>query len=258
MLQDLPLSPHWRHQHLEETDSTMLYLKREEWTKVPEEFVLLTADYQTAGRGQRGTSWEASRADNLLFGIRLHPTFLSPQQSFFLSEVQALAVAEALEPLVADVTLKWPNDVYVGERKICGMLLEHTLRGTTLADTLTGVGLNVNQQQFLGDAPNPVSIYQLLGHEVDRAALLTDIVQHFEARYRQLQRGETVALHNAYLSRLYRREGFHPFDVPSGGRIEAAIAAVLPDGRLVLRRRDGAQQAYAFKEVSFVLSPSRR
>lgn len=250
------LPNNWFHRHLTETDSTMLHLRREDFAHHAEEFVLLTADYQTAGRGQRGTHWEAERGVNLLFGILCHPTFLRATEQFFLSEVQALAVADALAERLDgtsnEVSIKWPNDIYVGDRKICGMLLEHDLCEQHISTTVTGVGVNVNQRQFLSDAPNPVSLRQLLNADTPREELMEQIALNFERYYRELQRGHAEALHRHYLAHLYRRTGFHHYATPDGQAFLATIADVKPTGLLVLQTADGKQREFAFKKIKYL------
>lgn len=245
------LSAHWYAQCVAHTDSTMLQLRRPEWAERPETFALLHTDYQTAGRGQRGTVWESAPGENLLFGVVFRPTFLPAVQQFFLSEALALAVADAVRPYADGISVKWPNDIYWHDRKLAGMLLEHTLRGNSIAHTVAGVGLNVNQSRFVGDAPNPVSLRQVVGHDVSRAALLESILQQFESNYFMLQRGETAQLHDRYMQCLYRREGWYTYR-DRNGRFTARIAGISPQGVLTLERPDGQMSDYAFKEVSFL------
>lgn len=245
---DLPAG--WTALHLPETDSTMSALRRQPASDAP--FELLTADFQTAGHGQRGTVWEAEREQNLLFSFRFHPHFLPAARQFALSEALSLAIVRALRPLGMEATVKWPNDIYVGQRKLCGMLLEHTLAGNAIATTLTGVGVNVNQTDFQGDAPNPVSLRQLLGHSTDRAALLGEILRHFEALYNNLSQDCADQVHADYLHHLFRREGLHPYR-DAQGPFMASIADITPQGLLVLQRPDGSRRAYAFKDVCFQL-----
>ena len=245
------LSAHWYAECVAHTDSTMLQLRRPEWAEHPETFALLHTDYQTAGRGQRGTVWESAPGENLLFGIVFRPTFLPAAQQFCLSEALALAVADAVGQHTDGISVKWPNDIYWHDRKLAGMLLEHTLRGSRIAHTLAGVGLNVNQREFAGDAPNPVSLRQVVGHGVPRAALLESILQHFEANYFMLQRGGAEQLHARYLQCLYRREGWHAYR-DGNGPFTARIAGISPQGVLTLERPDGQTNGYAFKEVSFL------
>lgn len=247
------LSPAWCRVSLLSTDSTMLQLRCPEVVAHHNRrFLLLTADFQTAGRGQRGSSWEAAAGLNLLFGIRIRPDFLPAAAQFALSEVQALAVAFALDEYVAHITVKWPNDIYYKNQKIAGMLLEHELCGPHIASTITGVGININQRTFVSDAPNPVSLYQILGREVDREELLRSVCSHFEQLYDRLEAGGHEALHALYLSRLYRRQGSYPFQLPDGRRFVARIAGVTPQGMLRLADEAGRETLFAFKEVRFL------
>lgn len=244
--------PGWEHRHVEETASTMLDLQQPPYADATAPFLLLTADYQTAGRGQRGTHWEAARGENLLFGIRLHPHAVRPGRQFLLSEVQALAVAETLEEIVGSIRVKWPNDIYWLDTKICGMLLEHTLVGPQIDTTITGVGLNVNQVVFESDAPNPMSLRQITGSIFDREQLMRHIAWHFHRLYRRLLNGGEGTIHRAYLRRLYRRDGRRHRFRDANGDFEAEIKTVLPDGRLMLRDEKQKLRTYAFKEVQYL------
>lgn len=247
-LLDLPHG--FYHLHLPETDSTMHCLLRPDLSARSEPFVLVTSDFQTAGHGQRGTVWEAASGRNLLFSFACHPTFMSAGEQFRLSEALALSVAESLDKLLESVSVKWPNDIYAGDRKICGMLLEHDLSGSQIHTTRTGVGLNVNQRRFESDAPNPVSMWQLLHCDTERGPLLSDILHRFCTYYHMLQNGGAHTVDERYAARLYRREGFHPF-CDARGPFSACIHAVRPDGHLILRDDRGRLRTYAFKEVRF-------
>ena len=242
----------WHHTHLEETDSTMLQLKKQAYWHSVFDFELLTAGYQTAGRGQRGTHWEADRNDNLLFGFVFHPEGIAARQQFSLSEALALGVREALTDYTDGICVKWPNDVYWNNKKICGMLLEHTLEGWNIASTLTGVGINVNQQRFFSDAPNPVSLLQITGKETNIVKLLEKVVMAFSKRYETLKQGGFAIIHEEYMRHLYRKDGFFTYEDGSG-RFEAAIKDISPEGMLTLCRRNGREHTYAFKEVRFAI-----
>lgn len=246
---DLPEG--WTHEHLAEVDSTMNYLRKGEF--VENGFKLVTADFQTAGRGQRGTSWEADNARNLLFGFRFRPEGVRPDNQFLLSECLALAVATALTKyLGADIRIKWPNDIYYKDRKICGMLLEHDICETGILSTITGVGINVNQRSFSSDAPNPVSVYQVLNKEVDRAAVLRNVLKNFVHNYEMWRTGGDEKLQHAYFKNLYRSDGFYPY-ADAEGVFRAQILRVSPDGVLHLEDEEGKQREYVFKEVKFIL-----
>lgn len=248
----LNLSPRWHHRHVVQTDSTMCQLRNIEFANNAAEFELLTADFQTEGHGQRGTHWEADAGMNLLFSFRFKPSRFPAARQFLLSEALAIAVAESLAIYVEGLSVKWPNDVYAGNCKICGMLLEHTLVGTEIDTTLTGVGLNVNQRKFRGNAPNPVSLFQLCGKEVARKLLLESICANFEKYYDYATFGNAEELHRKYKALLFRRTGFHPYrDVH--GEFLARIVEVRLNGMLVLEDEAGEIREYAFKEVSVVI-----
>jgi len=212
--------------------------------------VVVVADYQTAGRGCGTNTWESERGRNLTFSVLIHPVEIPAVCQFRISEIVSLALCETLDSYLPDrrVTIKWPNDIYVDDRKICGMLIENRLKGRLITDSVIGIGLNVNQLAFVSDAPNPVSMAQLLDHEVALEPLLQAILQRLSA----VMGMEVEALDTAYRSRLYRQDGFYEYE-DSGGRFFAKVQNVLDDGRLVLLDSEGVVRMYAFKEVGFVV-----
>lgn len=250
----LNLPPNWHHTHVARTDSTMTLIRN---VSIPNDDLqrveLITADYQEAGHGQRGTTWEADEAKNLLFSFAFRPKNVRADRQFLLSEALALAVCDALKPLVGDCKVKWPNDIYWKDRKICGMLLEHTLCGPFIDSTRTGVGINVNQKDFKGDAPNPVSIRQITGSDASCGHLMEKVAERFLYYYNLLLRGQSEVLHNIYMEHLYRKTGFHPYRDSSGQTFEATIADIAPTGLLTLQTRSGEKRTFAFKEISFCL-----
>ncbi len=155
--------------HLEEVDSTNAYIMREAANLVAPLMVL--AHTQTAGQGQRGNSWESEPGKNLTFSIFYRPTALPPMAQFSMSEAVALSVVDFLEAHGLEAKVKWPNDIYVGDSKICGILIRHSILGGVVSSSVIGVGIDVNQKVFLSDAPNPVSMWQLTGKEYDLSAL---------------------------------------------------------------------------------------
>ena len=238
--------------HLDTVNSTMQYLARPELSACEDSFIVVTADYQTAGRCQKGTSWESEAGKNLLLGILLRPTFLHPQEQFYLSEICALALVETLNTYSDGFTIKWPNDIYYGNRKVSGMLLEHTLQGETLSQTIVGIGLNVNQRSFLSDAPNPVSLYQILGEEVCRETVLEAFLQNFQTYYTRFEQHDFAPIHTSYLHHLYRRNKWAKFR-DEIATFEGRIVDVEPTGRLVIEMPDGTLRKFAFKEVAYMI-----
>lgn len=230
----------WKIVHIGETDSTNHWLKEH-----GEGEMVVVADYQTAGRGCGTNTWESERGKNLLFSALIHPNQIPASHQFHISMAVSVAISEALEQYIGDVSIKWPNDIYWRNGKICGILIEQTLKGTLIKESIIGVGLNVNQRIFRSDAPNPVSLWQITAQETDRDALLRDIL----SRLRQLLAED---VRSRYMARLYRRSGFHPY-TDAGGAFMARIADVRADGRLVLADDEGRERIYAFKEVQFII-----
>lgn len=211
------------------------------------------AGRQSAGRGQRGHTWHSREGDNLTFSVVLTPLFLPVVEQFMLSEVVALALVDALEEYGVACRIKWTNDIYAGDNKIAGVLIEQSLSGDTIARTIVGVGLNVNQSSFPDDLPNPTSMVIERGVECDRRAVLECFVRHLELWYSRLEAGEKGAIESAYRERMYHLGEPHIYALPSGERFVATIRGVRPAGHLCLEHEDGIVREYAFKEVEFVL-----
>lgn len=242
---------------LEETDSTNSYLRKlaaADRTQLGTALTIVTAENQTAGRGQGTNTWESEPGQNLIFSILCHPVFVPIAAQFVISEGIALAIRDALASLLPDgaTTIKWPNDIYYADRKICGILIENSLSAGHIRDCIIGIGIDVNQQEFHSDAPNPISLRQILGHDVDREVLLQNIIQRFTANLAELENGNYGTIAARYMNVLYRLHGFHAYQ-DAEGPFEAAIVEVEDDGHLILRDRNDRIRSYAFKEVSFSL-----
>ena len=238
-----------------QTASTNTYLSRLAAT-LPGGTVIYTPS-QTAGRGQKGNSWESEDGKNLTFSHLLKRPPVKARDQFYLSEAAAIAVVEALTAEAGDgFAVKWPNDVYWQDKKVCGMLIENSLNGTDIATSIIGIGINVNQERFVSDAPNPVSLLNITGHEHDLEALLKQVCSSIEQVVNSL--GDDTArqdLHRRYMAALYRNNGaMHPFEDASGHRFMATIDGIAPDGTLTLRHEDGTTHDYLFKEVKHIIS----
>ena len=211
----------------------------------------VVADFQTAGRGQIGNVWESEAGKNLTFSLVIYPTCIPVNQQFLISQIAALSVKETLDHYIDDVSVKWPNDIYWKDKKICGMLIENDLAGRSIASSIIGIGLNINQAKFRGDAPNPVSLYQILGHEIDKEEVLQRFLSTFYGYYLSLLQERHAMIRLKYATALYRRCGFYAYK-DKDGAFEAEIADIEPTGHLLLRLRDASVRRYAFKEVAYV------
>ena len=239
---------------LDEVDSTNRWLR--ENVAADEAMTVCVADFQTAGRGCGTNSWESERGKNLLFSLLMHPDGIAARQQFQISMATALAVCDTMGDFgIKDIRVKWPNDIYWNDQKLCGMLIENRLSGTAIRDSIIGIGLNVNQTVFcfpqtadnLLTAPNPVSMRQILGHDIDREAVFRSIVSHLKicscmADYTRMR----------YNALLFRRDG-QPHRFRDGeGDFQAEVLEVDELGKLLLKKANGRVVSYGFKEVGFV------
>lgn len=211
------------------------------------------AERQSAGRGRRGHAWSSPAGENLTFSLVLEPRFLPAGEQFLLSEAVALALVDAFAEFGIDARIKWTNDIYVGDRKLVGILIEHSYSGPTLARSIAGIGINVNQTQFDPALPNPVSMAVATGRSFARETVLEAFLAAMERRYGQLERGDAQALQADYRARMYRLGEMHPFRFPDGTPTRAAIRGVRPTGELLLEHDDGSVRAYLFREIEFVI-----
>ncbi len=236
---------------IKETDSTNRYLREINGQEKLPEGSIVVAGYQTAGRGQTGNSWESEPDENLLFSIVLFPDCIPANRQFLISQIASLAVKRTLDNYTSGITVKWPNDIYRNEKKICGMLIENDLSGTSIYSSIIGIGININQSGFRSQAPNPVSLKQITGKTYNLEKILEVFRNHFYTLYLSLLKEEHDEIRKAYMDALYRKEGFHSFS-DEKGCFEARIYAIEDTGHLLLEDNSGAIRRYAFKEVTFL------
>ena len=225
-----------------ETTSTNIYIKGV--ALETDEMVVVSTDWQTAGRGQGVNRWESERGKNLLFSLMVRPSFVDVQQQFALSMAGALAIKDVLDRFTPDIRIKWPNDIYWRDRKISGTLIETSLAHGEISRFVYGIGLNVNQVQFVSDAPNPVSLAQITGKHVALMPLLDNIVEAFIAQWNLLKAGNTHLVATRYNAALYRAMGFHRYSDKQGA-FDAELVGVETDGLITLRDRQGQLRTYS-------------
>jgi BirA family biotin operon repressor/biotin-[acetyl-CoA-carboxylase] ligase len=241
--------------YLEETNSTNVYVQQLLSNgKNVEEGTLVWTGFQTAGRGQSLNTWESEKDANLTFSILLCPDFLPVTGQFLLSQVAALGIVDFLSSFckLQNLSIKWPNDIYWKDKKICGMLIENLLSGTSISHAILGIGININQTVFKGDAPNPVSVRQINGETYDLNLAIGFVRDAILKRYMQLLRDEKGQIRKDYTDALYRGKGYFIYKDKSGDFL-ACIKEIRDTGILVLETDAGEKRAYAFKEVAFVM-----
>lgn len=245
-----------RH-HLKIIDSTSTELRRRMSAEELPHGYCISADFQTAGHGQATNHWESEDGKNLLFSLLLRPSVIPASEQFVITEIVTLAIINALQDYIRQrITIKWPNDIYVGDKKLCGILIENALCGPTIDTCIVGIGININQELFVSDAPNPISLKQLNGRDNDREEIFEEIYQNILRYYDYLadnwQNNDIKqSLHYEYMNNLYRRTGYHNYSTPEGEHFRAEIEDIGPQGHLTLRLESGELRTLAFKEVIF-------
>lgn len=238
---------------LDTTTSTSDVLKAHP-TPAPGTMTVAVAAYQTHGRGQARNTWESERGKNLLMSILTGSVGIAANRQFVLSMAGALALKDAMGHLTDGISLKWPNDIYWRDRKLSGTLIEASLAGRSIQRCIYGIGLNVNQRVFTGDAPNPVSLYNITGRETPTEHVLDLVLDCFENYYQLATGGGERQIADEYNASLFWRDGIHQFeDTATHTPFMASISHVGCDGLLHLALTDGTERQYALKEVRFCI-----
>lgn len=238
--------------HIRETNSTNNYLKELLQTQNVDEGTVVWADFQSAGKGQRGNGWESEAGKNILFSIVLFPGFIKAGEQFILSQIVSLAVANCLQEYTAGISIKWPNDIYWNEKKICGILLENTILEDNIGHSVAGIGININQENFRSDAPNPVSLKQITNRDYNLEEILKAVVDNINVYYQQIKIGKTDSLIKQYKESLFRKDGYHLYNDGLSNFL-ARIQDVDSSGILILKTKEGEERHFAFKEVKYII-----
>jgi BirA family biotin operon repressor/biotin-[acetyl-CoA-carboxylase] ligase len=240
------------HIQLDSTDSTNNFAKELLSSKKPAEGTVISATEQSSGRGQMGNGWEAEPGKNLTISIILYPVFLPADKQFFLSMAVSLGVKDFCEEVLKEeVRIKWPNDIYAGNKKLAGILIENTINGSMLSSSVAGIGINVNQETFSSGLPNPVSLSQIAHRSFSLHELQLQLNNYIEKYYMQLRQGHYNFLDKAYTVALYRYQQTSEF-THKGKRLKGEITGVAKDGKLLIES-GGKEHRFMFKEVEYVL-----
>lgn len=234
---------------VEELSSTNDYASELVRREFVADFTVVMTDFQEKGRGQRGNTWVSAAGQNLLFSVVLHPRQMPIKEQFILSQTVSIALSEVVSLYCDSVCIKWPNDIYVGDRKIAGILIENSINKKEIETTIIGIGLNVNQLLFEG-APNPTSLRAELGKEQNR----DEVLQQFLSRFRQLYASmlrDPETIRRIYKERLYQR-GKRSQYKDATGIFSGLIIDVAIDGQLLIADANGDIRRYYFKEVEYL------
>ena len=241
--------------YLETVDSTNSEINRILRTRQLPEGTAVFAKEQISGRGQRGNSWKSALGENITLSFVFYPTFLNLNFHFCLSQAVALGVLDFFNSLIPDeksFSLKWPNDIYFKEKKIGGILIENTLQGDIIKESIVGVGLNINQEVFDTCIPNPISLRLITQKYYKLNDLIFKLSEKINSRYDILRANNLRAIINDYNLNLFRRNVFSKFR-EEGQVFDAKILNVEPDGKLNLLTTGNKLLGFYFKEIEFVL-----
>lgn len=216
------------------------------------EGTVVMADSQTKGKGQQNNSWESEPNKNITFTVIFKPTFLKAEDQFLLSKVVSLGVTDFLAMHGLDAKIKWPNDIYINDKKITGILIEHNIMGSSISDSIAGIGININQTEFRSNAPNPVSLKQITNKEYDIESILKEVLRNIYSYYMQIVNGDITLIINSYKDSLFRKDGYHLYNDGNSDFL-ARIKDIEPSGILVLETKDSVIRRFAFKEVKYIL-----
>ena len=236
--------------HLSEASSTNSYLKQLSLKEKIAEGTIVIADFQTAGRGQKGNSWISEKSKNILFSTILYPSFIKIKQQFLISQIVSLSIKNVLTGYTPDISIKWPNDIYWKNQKICGILIENELSNDHLAQSFIGIGINVNQKIFEDKSINAISLHQISGKEYDRFEILDKIKKELKRLYKESKESPETII-KEYKRNLYRLNERHCYEDKNGKFIGQIIDVELT-GYLMIRTDKQEIRKYLFKEVKFI------
>ena len=209
------------------------------------------ADSQTEGKGQRGRVWNSNAGQNILASYIFYPQFLKSDEQFNLIKAVSLAVKDLLDKYLIDkASIKWPNDIYINDSKIAGILVESTMKGNYMSSSIIGIGLNVNQRKF-GDLSNATSVVLETGKGCSLDMLFNELSFHLEKRYLQLKQNKNAA-DKAYSKAMYRL-GEESLYWINNQKVELTLIGVDVLGRLLLEDKNGNQSAFAMHEVKQII-----
>ena len=237
--------------HFPTLDSTNKYASELLAKSKPIEGTVISTDHQTAGRGQIGSKWESQPGKNITLSLILYPDFLSVRRQFSLNLAISLAVRDFLAKYSQkQLKIKWPNDICFSNRKIGGILIQNTLSGAVFSASVIGIGVNINQEHFPDDLPNPTSLKLQTGRTYELEVLIPELCKHLEFRYLQLRQGKEDQLKSDYYRHLlwYRKEALFRF--PAGGEFPGRIVAIDDEGKLNVET-GGETRSFGFKEIVF-------
>ena len=231
--------------------STNDYLKELTAGRYVDNFTIVSAEEQTAGRGQMGTGWSAQPGKNLTFSILIRDLITEIQSIFYLNAAVAVSITAALQQTrIDDISIKWPNDILAGNKKLGGILIENNIRANGEIFSIVGIGLNVNQTDFSG-LPKATSIALLTGNAVDKEMILTTTAENLRRNVSALLNNGAELIWESYLGQLYKKNKPMMFE-KDDQKFMGIIKGVSKNGNLCVQHEDDRLAEYAVKEIQML------
>lgn len=213
---------------------------------------------QTKGRGQRGNNWDSKPNENVALSLIMKPSFLNVREQFLLSKITALALTDLMSELLTpvnkadNIAIKWPNDIYMNDKKIAGILIENSLSGNAIKHSIIGIGININQHSFSQEY-NATSLKLNTGQNYNLNSIVIQLASHLEARYLQLKNNKLATINEAYLNLLYKKDTWANFKLANSLRIRGKIKGVSDIGKLLLEDLKGNLHSFNFQEIKLLV-----
>jgi len=235
--------------HLENVDSTNNYIANLLLKEEINSGTVILADEQTQGRGQRGSVWSSNSGENMLFSLFLSTEILSVNDQFLLSQFVSVSLIQMLRNIGLNAEVKWPNDIYINNKKVAGILIENQLSGSTLKSSIIGVGLNVNQKLF--ENISATSLYNELGEFISIQSVLFSFIFELNKNWDLILSNKKDQILEMYISNLYQKDKVCSYK-DDKGVFDAVIEGVTQKGNLILISSEREKKYYDLKEVSFM------
>jgi BirA family biotin operon repressor/biotin-[acetyl-CoA-carboxylase] ligase len=236
---------------LQTVDSTNTYLNQLLQNGEVEEGTMVVAEVQTMGRGQRDNRWESQSGMNLTFSFVLYPNLLAIEYQFMISKFVSLSLFDAIAKYKPEVRIKWPNDIYIGRKKIAGILIENIIKGSKISSTIIGIGLNINQLNFGDNLLSATSLAIETQKQYNVNSVLDEVVSQLNTRFNELELKNYNKLSLDYLNSLYQFGEYKDYKVDNKV-FNAKITGIDNNGRLCIQTLENEILKFAFKEIEFL------
>lgn len=237
---------------LDAIDSTNSYMRRLSNEENLEDYTIVTTECQTHGRGQMGTIWNSENSKNLMFSVFKDTSMLHLEYHFLISVVTSLAILKSLQSFsISKLSIKWPNDILSEDKKICGILIENVIKQNSLSHTIIGVGLNVNQTEFI-NLPKASSLKLITGNVFELEEVLFETIKNLKYYFKILKRGDYNSLKADYEECLFRKDKPSTFKDRQGLIFTGYIKSVSLFGNLQVLLEDNIIKEFDLKEVTLM------